>query len=136
MFLLRVRRDVARGRWLPGMLALALVAAQGAWLAHFALVKHAYCPEHGELVHLDAAPHTAVGAHPAKTRGLYAPEEAEQGRHEHCALLGLRREVALPASSSAFLPAYDPPTNVVPGVAWAPSSDTRFRLAPKQSPPA
>lgn len=136
MSLLRVRRYLAHGRWLPAVLALALVGAHGISLAHFALVQHAYCPEHGELIHPDAAPHAHASAHPTKTPGLYASEEVEQGGHEHCALLGHRREVALPTNSSALLPAHEPPANVVAGGAWAPSSDARFRLAPKQSPPA
>jgi len=45
----------------PTVLALVLVLAQGAMAAHFVLVRHVFCAEHGELVegpeHLHAPAH-------------------------------------------------------------------------------
>ena len=135
----RLRRDVGRGRWLSAALAVALVAAQGASLAHFALVKHAICPLHGELIHPDADRHGSAAVHPSNGRdaALYgSADESDAFHDDHCGVVGHRREVALPTVSSAILPD-DVRLAVTPlELAAAPTTETRFRLAPKQSPPA
>ncbi len=136
MLLSHARRD-AHGRWLSALLALALAGAQGASLAHLAIVKHAYCPEHGELIHPDARPHASASAPRPTTPGLYASEEeAHAHGHDHCILSGQRRDVALAARTTAVPIDGARQSDVAPGLACVPASNPRFRLAPKQSPPA
>jgi hypothetical protein len=137
MALSAFRRDVTHRRWLPAVLAVALVGGQGAVAAHFALVKHAYCGEHGELIHPDAAQHVSGPAHASKTPGLYAAgeDELEHG-HDHCVLSGVRRHAAPVRHAGAVLPIDGGHVELAHVIAWAPSSATRLRIAPKQSPPA
>lgn len=136
MLLWRARRDSLHGRWSPAALALVLIAAQGATALHFALVKHEYCPETGGFIHPGASPHKQASTHRANGPGLYSSEEEEGSHPEHCALVGLRRNVALPPEASAILPIDSYQTVVELGEPWALPSSTRLRLAPKQSPPA
>jgi hypothetical protein len=137
MSLSRARRDVARSRLFSGLLALGLVGAQGASLAHFALVKHAYCPEHGELIHPDAEYRAPSAERHSSKPGLYAAEAAEREHgHDHCALAGHRRDSALPARTATSLIQADHRSAVAPDLASVPPSLPRFRVAPKQSPPA
>jgi hypothetical protein len=119
------------------MLALVLVGAQGATLAHFAIVRHAYCSDHGELIHPDAAPHTHAASHGSRAPGLYASDEEGRGHeHDHCILRGHRREVALSAPAATTLIAAERHASVPAAVAAIPRASPLFRLAPKQSPPA
>jgi hypothetical protein len=139
MRVLRFVREVGHGRWLSAALAVALVLAQGAYLAHFALVKHAICPLHGELIHPDSEPqatpvfHAGNRADPA----LFGSErDGDASRDDHCGIVGHHREVALPAVTTAVLADAAPAANAPVDLAWALTSKTRLRLAPKQSPPA
>jgi hypothetical protein len=137
MLLARSRRDVTHGRWLPALLAVALVGAQGAALAHFAIVRHAYCPEHGELIHPDAERHAPAASHASKLPGLSASDEEGRGHeHEHCILRGHRREASLSAPAATALITAERHAPVLAAVAAAPAASPLFRLAPKQSPPA
>jgi hypothetical protein len=140
MGIARLRGDVARGRWAPAALAVALVAAQGATIAHFSIVKHAICPLHGELIHPGAEPHEAPAVqatHRADTEpGLFGADDSDAFRDDHCSVVGVRREVALPTASSPVLPQDVGPVGTPLTIAWVPTSETRFRIAPKQSPPA
>ena len=134
----RQRREVARGRWLSAALAVALVAAQGASLAHFAIVKHAICPLHGELIHPGSEAHRSAKAHATRPPGpalFGSDQDGNAAQHDHCAVVGHRREVALPSVSSALLRHDVRPVTTPRTLAWAPTSDVRHRLAPKQSPP-
>jgi hypothetical protein len=131
----RASRDLGRGRWLPAALVFALVGAQGASFAHFALVKHAYCAEHGELVHPDAAPRGGATEHRSNGPGLYASEDEQHHGHDHCILNGHRREAVLASPTAAVIQVPDRSSDVEPRLLWAPSSTPRFRIAPKQSPP-
>jgi hypothetical protein len=135
----RLVREVGHGRWQSAALAVALVLAQGASLAHFALVKHAICPLHGELIHPDSEPHAApvVSAANRAEPALFGSEQdGDASRDDHCGVVGHRREVALTAVTTAVLADAAPAANAPVGLAWAPTSETRFRVAPKQSPPA
>jgi hypothetical protein len=135
----RLRREVGRGRWLSAALAVVLVAAQGASLAHFAIVKHAICPVHGELIHPGSEPHSSPAVHATRAPGpaVYGSEQdGDAARDDHCGVFGYRREVALPTISSAILPEDVRPVGTPMTLAWVPTSETRFRIAPKQSPPA
>jgi hypothetical protein len=135
--MLHSRARLGRSSVLTGLLALGLVGAQGASLAHFALVKHAYCAEHGELIHPDAD-YRAPPARPRSSKpSLYATEAVEYAHgHDHCALAGQRRESALPARAFALPVDGAGRVDAPLALAWTPFSGPRFRLAPKQSPPA
>ncbi len=131
-------REVGRGKSLSAALAVALVAAQGASLAHFALVKHAICPLHGELIHpgSDAHPPPAVHASRASGPALFGSErDGDAARDDHCGVVGHRREAAVATVSSALQPHDVRPMPAPLALAWSPTSP-RFRIAPKQSPPA
>jgi hypothetical protein len=134
-----LRRELFHRRWASAALAVALVAAQGASLAHLSLVRHEICPEHGELIHPDAAPH-AVATQPGDPRRPSAfgvEERAAAFGDDHCTVVGHRRESALPSSSDVIVPGEVAPATVCLELAWAPAaSEPRFRVAPKQSPPA
>jgi hypothetical protein len=138
MGIARLRGDVARGRWVPAALAVALVAAQGASVAHFSIVKHAICPLHGELIHPGAEPHEALAVHATNGTepGLFGSDDSDAFRDDHCSVVGVRREVALPTTSSMVLPQDVRPVGTPLTIAWVPTAETRFRIAPKQSPPA
>jgi hypothetical protein len=134
----RLRGEVCRGRWLSAALAVALVAAQGASLAHFAIVKHAICPLHGELIHPGSEAHRSAKAHatrPPRPALFGSDQDGDAARDDHCGVVGYRREVALPTISSAILPEDVRPVGTPMTLAWVPTSDVRHRLAPKQSPP-
>jgi hypothetical protein len=136
MSLARTHRDFARRRRLPAALALALIAAMGAEPAHFALTKHAYCPEHGEFIHPDAAPHEGTTGPRSDAPELYASHGEQHHGHDHCVVTGERRKAVLPSRASAVIQVPDRPADVDERPLWAPLSTSRFRIAPKQSPPA
>jgi hypothetical protein len=124
---------------LPWVL-LCLLAYLGS-AAHFVLVQHRTCLEHGELVHEDGV---AQAETPAKVRVSFADKrvtgsEAPASAHgvdAHCAHAFLRRAMPPPAYAMSELraPVPEGPVLVVvrevvePPVAW-------LRLAPKASPP-
>ena len=117
-----------------------LLAGQLSSLAHFALVQHARCAEHGELVHARAegAP---VAAAPTATRGTSAltPAAAEEAHgHDHCVLGVARRSGALlPGRTTPTAPAPRPSGVAARSLATpAAPSVALLRLAPKSSPPA
>jgi hypothetical protein len=125
------------GRWLPAALAVALIAAQGTIVAHFALARHVLCPENGELIHPEGAPLGSADAHPAKLPALNATQASDQGHgHEHCVVVGQRREALTPARTE-IVGVDSGQARILPSTnRAAPASEPRFRLAPKQSPPA
>jgi hypothetical protein len=109
-------------------------------VAHFALVRHAVCDEHGELVDVDAATsvHPASEASPASELSSQKSSSHSGRDHEHCGVLAhLRPHLSAPVF--AGIPAR---VAAVPKVAIAicPSSPPRaipvYWLAPKNSPPA
>jgi hypothetical protein len=117
------------------LLSALLVAGQLAVLGHLALVEHAICAKHGEVVHAESATGPAVdaGQHVAAWTGT-----SGESSHEHCECLGrapdpfglpapwVTADVAAPPAERA-LPcgALDLPVRQLPALA----------LAPKQSPP-
>jgi hypothetical protein len=129
-------------RLLAAFVAVLLAASSLGQSAHFLLVPHAICAEHGELLELterdshaaDEADHATAG--PDETRAS-APGALVD--HEHCqVLLRGQREQSLPeASAVAVLPAASAEKAVVlaaPGrIAPEPSV---LSLAPKTSPPS
>ena len=126
-------------------IALLLVAVQSAGMGHLLLARHVVCPEHGELVHADAA--GAVHAHggvaaaaaPARGRAISTGHGDASAEHadEHCAVLGSRREHAIVPAAYQALSAASEGTAVETPAAANPQYEARPRydVAPKQSPP-
>jgi hypothetical protein len=131
----RPRNDASHGASPRAALAVLLIAAQGAMAAHFALVKHEYCPETGGWIHPGAVSHKQAATHEFHPPGLYAAATDDDAHSEQCALMGVRRDTALPAEASALLPVDEGLTSTLFDAAWALPTNHRFRLAPKQSPP-
>jgi hypothetical protein len=127
-------------RWLAACVALLLVASSLGQIAHFLVVSHAICEEHGELVELGAdAAHAPADHAPGEgeqTKGSSgAPEGAD--RHDHCEVLAnAERQLALPAAALvAVVPAASSTSlELVPASSECPSRPL-LALAPKTSPP-
>ena len=117
--------------------------AQLSAFAHFALVRHATCPQHGELIHVDGETATArPSPHLTPDAGqdaaaLHADDETHG--HDHCAVAVTGREKALqPFVHTQPLPS----TYLVvasprgPPVVLAHVAVALLHFAPKNSPPA
>lgn len=134
------RRPATRGtlRALATVIAVLVGLSSLGQFAHFLLVPHAICAEHGELLELDEAHgHAESHASPSPDESAHASSELA-AEHEHCQLLARgQREQAEPT----------PPTIVVlpAGVAVAAlpvlpraavfEAISALSLAPKTSPP-
>jgi hypothetical protein len=122
---------------LAALAALLLVGSSLGQAAHLAVVEHAICAEHGDLLH--AADSHAATAGPADhdDEGGSTPEQG--GDHEHCQLLARNQgEQALPVASAdgALLPFAVPAlVELAPSVARARPAQAPLSLAPKTSPP-
>lgn len=128
-------------RYLAFGLALVALVAQLSGSAHLLLVRHALCPEHGELIHPtdEAEPALRAVAQHAKTAFVRPEAETELGHgHGHCPIAAQRRErgaliaawVHVHASAWSFASRVPAP-NLVSSCAAA-----ILRFAPKNSPPA
>jgi hypothetical protein len=134
-----VRPDRRRA-WL-GLTAALCVLAYAGGFAHLAIVQHARCPAHDELVHAvapDAAQASEVSA--PSPRATRAPTAERDGHEGHClaVFLGRRSAAALDPSQA---PGLVPPAPGAEGVACAScavgaQAVALLRLAPKTSPPA
>ena len=143
------RRLQARGRKatsaalrvVAACLALLLTASSLGQIAHFLLVPHAICAEHGELVELSAGsehagPHHAeVAAADSDASPAVSSEEATS--HDHCEILASQqRQLALPAANVvALLPAAASSTLALVESSAARHSLPTLSVAPKTSPP-
>lgn len=127
---------IRRACVLAGMLGLFL---QGSTGGHMLLVEHLRCVEHGELVHNSQAhAHVSAAHRDADLAAVHATRDGDSDQaHEHCALSFDRRD-ALTSVDPAPLSA--PPVDAVVGVvltdAFIAPTAARFRIAPKNSPPA
>ena len=127
-------------RALAALVALLLSASSLAQVAHFWLIPHAICAEHGELVELQAGEQAHAepqgAAHDARAS---TPDEGADPGHDHCQLLARnQREHALPVAGQLELP---PATSAPAQYRFVPSRDVApgralLSLAPKTSPPA
>jgi hypothetical protein len=130
-------------RSLAALVALVLTASSLGQIAHFLLVPHAICAEHGELVELHGAAVAAADHHEAsqpsdaRRAQVSAPDAVES--HDHCQLMARgQRELALPLASS-----WEPtPPAPSPRIAACDSSAVAalgqpapLSAAPKTSPP-
>jgi hypothetical protein len=139
----RSQRSASRPRLLAlPLVALCAVVYLGS-AAHFALVQHATCLEHGEVLHLDEGGSAAQQSQRSEAsftdeRIASASQRARigHGAEAHCSHASLRRESLIPAAW--YLSAPDPqaessrsPTQDL----LLPEPVARLRLAPKSSPP-
>jgi hypothetical protein len=123
-------------RVLAALAALLLVGSSLGQAAHLAVVQHAICAEHGDLLHAadgHAAP-TAHAEHDDENGSM--PEEG--GDHEHCQVLARNQaEQALPAvpAVSGLLPVAGPALLELATVVEARPARVPLSVAPKTSPP-
>ncbi|MBT8483912.1 MAG: hypothetical protein HKP36_20245 [Myxococcales bacterium] len=127
-----IRRSCA----LMGLLALFLQGSSG---GHMLLVEHRQCAEHGELVHGGEAHHHDASAHAEADRLAFesGSKDASGEAHEHCAL-SLDRRDATPSivqAKVALCPVEASPS-ATPDAPHTLGATERFRIAPKNSPPA
>ncbi len=130
-------------RSLAALVALVLTASSLGQIAHFLLVPHAICAEHGELLELhDDDAVAAAPAHEARKPGDARPTQVSNPdaieSHDHCQLLARsQRELALPVVPSCE-PAPAPSLRVAANQAVAVAAlgqQAPLSLAPKTSPP-
>jgi hypothetical protein len=106
-------------------------------LLHVLVVRHATCPDHGELIH-GRAPVVAQAPQALDAVVTEAPADAAEEADEHCLFVATRRRemaglAAAPlAAAVAVAPSVAPPLPLLPDVR-APRA--LLRLAPKTSPP-
>jgi hypothetical protein len=131
----------------PRLLALPLVALCAVVYlgsaAHFALVRHSTCLEHGEILHLDEGGGAAQQSQ--RSEASFTDERITgsgrrvrigHGAEAHCSHASLRRESLMPAAWC--LAALDSEAESGRGFTQdllVPEPVARLRLAPKSSPP-
>lgn len=127
---------IRRACALAGLFALLLQGSNG---GHMLLVEHTRCAEHGELVHGGDAHDHADASH--TERDLVAledvSEDASEAAHEHCSLTAERRDTLLSVGHAEVSPCSAELAELGAGPStFASVKAERFRLAPKNSPPA
>ncbi|MSP63424.1 MAG: hypothetical protein EXR72_24390 [Myxococcales bacterium] len=108
--------------------------------AHLAAVRHATCPEHGELLDVGGAvalPLAAAAAAAAEEPAWRAAESADH-EHEDCAIAAHRRTSTWVGLAPPAALHNSAPTLVALQALSAPPGrrQSLYRLAPKTSPPA
>jgi len=127
---------IRRACVLAGLLTLFMQGSSG---GHMLLVEHTRCAEHGELVHDGDAHRHVAGEHAhADSTSVHGTPDASSGEaHDHCALSIDRRDafvsICTPARSTHAL---ETPHASAPTDAFVVARTARFRIAPKNSPPA
>lgn len=128
-------------RWLTIPLSAICLVAQLSSAAHFVLVRHEMCLEHGQA--MDSALGHGVAREATRAQidaaaGIRSASGiAREHAHDHCLLAYDRRESVSPVRDAGTLVAARP-THVVALVADDAARPARvaiFRLAPKSSPP-
>ena len=127
---------IRRACALIGLLALFLQGSSG---GHMLLIEHTRCAEHGELVHGSEAHHHDASTHAEADELAFqsGSKDASGEAHEHCALSGDRRDgtPSIDHAKVARCPIADSP-GAAPGDRFILVATERFRIAPKNSPPA
>jgi hypothetical protein len=132
-----IRSTILQGQ--AALVALVFVASQLGSYLHAATEHHARCPEHGELIHVDAAGGDVVeiGDAADATEGA-ALRSAATGDHEHdhCYLCPVSRERPGTLSHAGAIAAVTPAVieHALPAAA-AHVGQPRYLIAPKTSPP-
>ena len=129
-------------RVMAACLALLLVASSLGQVAHFLLVPHAICAEHGELVELspgaDHGGQHLLQVEPAAHDAGPSVSPEELASHDHCEILAsAQRQLALPAASVvALVPVVASSSLALVEPSAAQVSLSPLAVAPKTSPPA
>lgn len=117
------------------LLGAAAFLLQGSSVGHHLLVEHSRCAAHGELTHgVEAHGHAEPSAE-AEQRQAFEGRSDET--HEHCAWSADRRDAfARVAATETVGESVEGVHGFFPARLVEPSSRLRFRVAPKNSPPA
>ena len=117
------------------MLALFLQGSSG---GHMLLVEHARCVEHGELVHNGEAHHVAAEQSHAKSPAIHGtPDVGTEEAHDHCSVSADRRDALVSiADAQPSAQVTVAAADIAPLQAFVVAGTARFRVAPKNSPPA
>jgi len=123
------------------VIALACAFTQLFATAHFVLVRHAICLEHGHAVDVDHDSRAHARLAPASRETSIAATSSDAlhaSEHEHCATACDPRSRAIGASRSALVRIAVASRVVSPPEARAPAAFpiAILMLAPKSSPPA
>lgn len=127
---------IRRACALMGLFAVLLQGSNG---GHMLLVEHTRCAEHGDLVH-GGESHGHAGASHAES-DLVALEgvsdEPSEAAHEHCSLTAEPRDAEVLVSEAQVASRISDATAIeVAPDRFVSVEAARFRLAPKNSPPA
>jgi hypothetical protein len=127
-------------RALSLFVALLLAASSLSQVAHFMLVRHAFCAEHGELLELSSASAEAETSSAGDdNRQARATSNETADGHDHCQLLARsqREQLAVLPTSVTVAPApTSAPLAIVATSARSFDQLERWLLAPKTSPPS
>jgi hypothetical protein len=118
------------------MLASFLLGSNG---AHLLLVEHSRCAEHGEMVHYGEGHHHEASGHlePGSPALHGTPDDLPEEAHEHCALSAEHRPALIAIGDSQWsVHVCQVRVDFAPVTALVTTDSTRFRVAPKNSPPA
>ena len=135
------KRTLHRGG--AALLTFLFLAGNLGAVLHAAVERHARCPEHGHLIHIEddaAQPHSlevVLDAAESGTVVIRSTESPADGHdHEHCHICQISRMRTLPGQTSSMLVApataqHQPHTSAV----VLRADLARYTLAPKTSPP-
>jgi hypothetical protein len=127
-------------RVLAALVALLLSASALGQAAHFLLVPHALCAEHGELLELSERGSHGAAAHEqaaGSVKEAHASPPDAVAAHDHCDVLARgQREQGLPKAAAALQPAapFERATFFAAQRVFSPGLPA-LALAPKTSPP-
>ena len=120
--------------------ALLGLLLQGSSAGHMFFVEHGRCAEHGELVHGQPSHAHAKPAHHETSEVAIqsTPGTSSEEAHDHCLLASDRRDAAARVSHARIgaAPLAHAPDRFARNQLGPRDESTRFRVAPKNSPPA
>lgn len=122
------------------MMGLLALFMQGSSAGHMLLVEHVRCAEHGELIHgtqRHSEASSPRGDSPWAAVDAQTHQESDEA-HVHCALSSNRREAPAPIASARVRAASscEAPLRMRFACQCLCDDSSRFRVAPKSSPPA
>ncbi len=118
--------------------AAVCLAAYLLGFAHMALVRHATCPEHDEIIH-QATPRTvSPGADSSLESRLDVADPDDRDNDDHCLAVAVQRRNSIPSRTNATMPS--PPPVARDQLSHRRDAALRrsvavIRIAPKNSPP-
>jgi hypothetical protein len=139
----RRSRQATSGLWrvLATLVALLLTASSLGQVAHFLLVPHAICAQHGELLELqEQRAHLQAAQHPDESdkKLAHASTQEAASAHDHCQVLarGQREQSLPPAPPSTLHPLlFAEFITISAAQVGAAKALTLLSQAPKTSPP-